>query len=191
MLKADIRKKFSKVRLGYNTKEMKSFSQSISDAFFSEIDLTGVKNVHAFLPMISKNEIDTQLIVNRLWNEFPNIKTITSESDFETITMKSLLFNNETKFEDDDWGIPTPTDATPFNDNEIDLILVPLLAFDLDGMRVGYGKAFYDKFLANCKPDIIKVGVSILDPVDVIDDVYEHDIPLTCCITPSRFYRFE
>ena len=55
MLKADIRKKFSKVRLGYNTKEMKSFSQSISDAFFSEIDLTGVKNVHAFLPMISKN----------------------------------------------------------------------------------------------------------------------------------------
>ena len=70
------------------------------------------------------------------------------------------------------------------------MILVPLLAFDRKGMRVGYGKAFYDKFLAGCKPDIIKVGVSILDPVESIDDVYEHDVPLSCCITPKEFYDF-
>ena len=190
MLKADIRRQFSKLRLRFNASEMAEFSDAISQSFFENVDLREVNNVHAFIPMLSRNEIDTRVIVNTLWSQFPEIKTITSKSDLDTITMESLEFSDQTHFEDDEWGIPTPVNAEHFNDNEIDLILVPLLAFDLNGMRVGYGKAFYDNFLVGCKPDIIKVGVSILDPVDVIEDIYDHDIPLTCCITPTQFYDF-
>jgi 5-formyltetrahydrofolate cyclo-ligase len=190
MFKAEIRKEFSKIRLRYNPSEMVEFSEAISKSFFVNIELKEVQNIHVFLPMISKNEIDTRIIVNKLWDEHSHIQTITSKSDFNEITMESLLFDDQTHFEDDEWGIPTPVNVTTFPDDQIDLILVPMLAFDKKGMRVGYGKAFYDKFLLKCKPDIIKVGVSILDPVDEIQDVLEHDVPLSCCITPSEFYDF-
>ena len=190
MLKKDIRIEFSKLRLRYNPSEMADFSEAISKRFFANIELREINSAHVFLPMIDKNEIDTRIIVNKLWNEFPHVQTITSKSDLKLITMESFLFNDQTHFEDDEWGISTPVNAMAFQDDHIDLILVPLLAFDKKGMRVGYGKAFYDKFLLNCKPDIIKVGLSILDPVEEIEDVGEHDIPLSCCITPTEFYDF-
>ena len=73
---------------------------------------------------------------------------------------------------------------------EIDLVFVPLLAFDKKGFRVGYGKGFYDKWLAGCRPDCIKVGFSYFEPVESIDDRHEFDVPLNLCITPHNVYVF-
>ena len=75
--------------------------------------------------------------------------------------------------------------------NEIDLVLVPLLAFDKNGYRVGYGKGYYDKFLSNCRPDVIKIGLSFFDAVDEIEDIDDYDLPLNFCVTPQRLYDFE
>jgi 5-formyltetrahydrofolate cyclo-ligase len=69
-------------------------------------------------------------------------------------------------------------------------VFVPLLAFDNDGYRVGYGKGFYDKFLAKCRPDVLKVGLSYFDAIDTISDRAQFDIPLNYCITPQRIYEF-
>ena len=78
-----------------------------------------------------------------------------------------------------------------FNDpEEIDLILVPLLAFDTYGYRVGYGKGYYDKFLKECREDLVKIGFSYFDPVDVIDDINAFDVKLTYCITPNANFTF-
>jgi len=69
-------------------------------------------------------------------------------------------------------------------------VLVPLLSFDKKGFRVGYGKGFYDRFLMQCKSDCIKIGLSYFDPIDVIDDADEFDVPLDFCITPQKVYVF-
>jgi len=76
------------------------------------------------------------------------------------------------------------------SESEIDLIFVPLLAFDETGNRVGYGKGFYDKFLTKCRPDAIKVGLSYFEAIDRISDSEQFDIPLNYCITPQRIYEF-
>jgi 5-formyltetrahydrofolate cyclo-ligase len=73
---------------------------------------------------------------------------------------------------------------------EIDLVFVPLLAFDKKGYRIGYGKGFYDKWLANCRPGCMKIGFSYFDPVESIEDSSDFDVPLDLCITPHNFYVF-
>jgi 5-formyltetrahydrofolate cyclo-ligase len=73
-------------------------------------------------------------------------------------------------------------------DGEVDLVLVPLLAFDEQGYRVGYGKGFYDRFLANLHTRTI--GLSFFGPVTKIHDLHEKDIKLDMCITPDKIYNF-
>ena len=67
---------------------------------------------------------------------------------------------------------------------------MPLLAFDKQGHRVGYGKGFYDVFLNKCKPETIKIGLSFYEAEDAIDDVFENDVKLDYCITPKTIYTF-
>ena len=73
---------------------------------------------------------------------------------------------------------------------QVDLVLVPLLAFDTEGFRVGYGKGFYDRYLANCRADVVTIGFSYFGPVDKITDTGQFDVPLTYCITPQHTYEF-
>ena len=85
-------------------------------------------------------------------------------------------------------GIPEPIHKAIYQSNP-DLILVPLLGFDKKGNRVGYGKGFYDRFLAKCRSDVLKVGVSFFEPTDRISDVSPFDIRLDYCITPARVWK--
>ncbi|HEX8461529.1 MAG TPA: 5-formyltetrahydrofolate cyclo-ligase, partial [Segetibacter sp.] len=73
---------------------------------------------------------------------------------------------------------------------EIDLVFVPLLAYDKRGYRVGYGKGFYDRYLSLCKPEVLKVGFSYFGPEESIDDTHQFDVPLNYCITPDNIYEF-
>jgi 5-formyltetrahydrofolate cyclo-ligase len=70
------------------------------------------------------------------------------------------------------------------------VVFVPLLAFDKQGNRVGYGKGFYDRFLANCKPETIKIGLSFFEVENEIADVFNNDIELDYCVTPNKIYTF-
>jgi len=89
------------------------------------------------------------------------------------------------------WGISEPFTGEIIDDKEIDLVLVPLLCFDEMGYRVGYGNGYYDKFLANCRKDCLKVGVSFFEPIGEIEDVREFDIRLDYCVTPEKVWRFD
>jgi 5-formyltetrahydrofolate cyclo-ligase len=55
---------------------------------------------------------------------------------------------------------------------------------------VGYGKGFYDQFLAECQSETIKIGLSFFEAENTITDVFEKDIRLDFCITPKNCYRF-
>ena len=69
-----------------------------------------------------------------------------------------------------------------------DLVIVPLLAFDKKGYRVGYGKGFYDRFLQNSKT--LKIGLSFFAPTEEIIDVHLNDVRLDKCITPAGIIEF-
>jgi 5-formyltetrahydrofolate cyclo-ligase len=75
---------------------------------------------------------------------------------------------------------------------QLDAVLVPLLACDQRGHRVGYGGGFYDRFLAECRPGALFIGLSLLDaePLAEIADVLPTDVPLHACITPGGVWNF-
>ena len=87
-------------------------------------------------------------------------------------------------------AIPEPINALEVPANKIEVVFVPLLAFDKKGHRVGYGKGFYDLFLSECSPDVIKIGLSFFNAEDSIEDVYENDVRLDYCVTPNEVYEF-
>jgi 5-formyltetrahydrofolate cyclo-ligase len=72
------------------------------------------------------------------------------------------------------------------NPEDIDLIVVPGIAFDILKNRIGYGAGYYDRFLKTTREDCLKVGVAfelqILDKINT----QEHDVPLNAIITEKR-----
>ncbi len=89
------------------------------------------------------------------------------------------------------WGIPEPLPESPVCPIEaIDVVLVPLLAFDRHGHRVGYGQGFYDRFLSACRADTQRIGLSLFAPVDQIVDVSADDVPLNAVVTPAEVHTF-
>ncbi|RYF99725.1 MAG: 5-formyltetrahydrofolate cyclo-ligase, partial [Chitinophagaceae bacterium] len=97
---------------------------------------------------------------------------------------------DSTKIKKNEYNIPEPIDGIEVPDSKIDVVFVPLLAFDKKGHRVGYGKGFYDRFLAKCKPDVIIIGVSFFEAEEEILDVNPTDFALQYCVTPTNIYRF-
>ncbi|RXM48440.1 5-formyltetrahydrofolate cyclo-ligase [Flavobacterium sp. YO12] len=143
---------------------------------------------HVFLPIVEHKEVDTEFILHLLSGKDKEI--VISKSDFETRGMTHFLLTDNTKIKKNEYNIPEPVNGLEVPTKTIDVVFVPLLAFDHFGNRIGYGKGFYDKFLADCKPDTIKIGLSFFEAADQIDDVFESDVRLDYCVTPEKVYTF-
>lgn len=165
-------------------------NEEIKNQFLLFFHQLQVKIVHTFLPIAHKKEIDTRAIVEALKLKFPGLKVVVSKSDMKRREMISYLWEETTLLEINKWGIPEPVDGQLMDDLRIDLVLVPMLAFDTSGHRVGYGMGFYDRFLKKCRKDIIKVGLCLEPPVTVIPDTHPLDVTLDYCVTPERVYVF-
>ena len=104
--------------------------------------------------------------------------------------MRAIEVNADTPFERKEHNIHEPLTGIVADAGIIDMIFVPMLIFDKEGYRVGYGKGFYDKYLEHCRKDCIKAGFCYFEPMDKIDDPHKFDIPLDICITPYNVYVF-
>jgi 5-formyltetrahydrofolate cyclo-ligase len=187
MKKSELRKKYNKLRNELKQNQIEEYSEAIFNNLL-QLDIWTKESFHIFLTMKNKKEIDTSLISRELWKN--NKLVSTSVSNFENNTLENYRYTISTKIEINSWGIPEPIEAELINDKEIDVVFIPLLAFDKRGYRVGYGKGFYDRFLANCKPDVIKIGISFFEVEEEIVDVHEADVKLDYCVTAKSTYDF-
>jgi 5-formyltetrahydrofolate cyclo-ligase len=157
---------------------------------FQSIELPFLHSVLSYWPIEENNEPNTHLVTEFLRFRNPELKITYPVADFNTMTMTALAVDIDTAFTKKELNIYEPQEGEPVAADEIDLVIVPLLAFDKSGYRVGYGKGFYDKYLAGCRPGCIKAGLCYFDPVDSFEDVNEFDVPLNLCITPQHVYAF-
>jgi len=145
-------------------------------------------NYHLFLPIQKQNEINTHFLMTALQGHDKNI--ILSSSDFSTGEMKHFLLTDDTLIRENKIGIPEPQNGFVVNPDQIDVVFVPLLAFDKKGNRIGYGKGFYDRFLHSCRENVLKIGLSFFEAEEEIQ-ADQHDIKLDLCQTPKQIYRFK
>ena len=161
------------------------------DSFFRHIDLSNLTAVHAFISMKHTGEVETAGLFERLWTEFPQIHVFAPRVNETSGNIDSIPFTLGTKLADSRWKITEPAEGEASDPLELDIVVVPLICFDRRGFRVGYGKGFYDRFLASCRPDCVRAGLSFFPPVDLIDDVHDGDVPLDLAVTPEMVFQPE
>ena len=189
MLKSEARAIYLAKRKSISLDEKELLDQAIL-AEFKKIDLTALKCIHIYLPIIAQNECNTYPIIEFIRENYPKIHLAIPKANFENGQMDAVFLNADTQLATNNLGIAEPINGAAINPIDIDMIICPLLAFDLKGNRVGYGKGFYDRFLAQCKTDAIKLGLSYFEPIASLADCNEQDFPLSMCITSSQNYFF-
>ena len=187
MLKKVLRQKYKVLRQNLSEENIEEWSLQIANQLI-RLDIWQHSFYHLFLPIESQKEVNTEYILQVLAGKDKNI--VLSKSDFSTREMTHFLLTDNTTIKKNEYDIPEPIDGLEVPVSKIDVVFVPLLAFDENGNRVGYGKGFYDKFLAMCKPEILKIGVSFFESEKVISDVLNTDIQLDLCVTPTKVYNF-
>ena len=191
MKKSELRKHYLSKRKAISVEEIAIKSQRITNLFFKNFDLSEVKYLHIFLPIIKHNEINTWLIIKYLQQNFPEINIIIPKIIPENSELENYLFDEKTLIENA-WGIlePSGENQEKILPEYIDLVIIPLLIFDKNGNRVGYGKGFYDRFLQQCKPETLKIGLCLEEAIEEIEDINEFDAKMEFCITPTKIYKF-
>ena len=187
MTKAELRKAYKTLRKQLSEVQVEDLSLEIANQLLT-IPIWDLEFYHTFLSIEEHKEVNTDYILNILSGKDKHI--VISKSDFSTLEMTHFLLTDNTKIRKNEWNIPEPVSGIPIGNEQIDVIFIPLLAFDKTGHRVGYGKGFYDTFLANCKPETIKIGLSFFKSSERIIDVFENDIKLNYCVTPEIIYTF-
>lgn len=190
MRKAELRSFYQKKRNTLSDAEYFQLNHGICENFFASIDLSFIKVIHTFIPIEKKREPNTWLIIDRIRREFPHIRLSIPRVNDQTSELENFFLEGLHQLTNNTWGIPEPRQGIPTPPEKIDMVLVPLLCFDVKGHRVGYGKGFYDKFMSHLRPDCTRVGISLFPPVEKIGDVNDFDVPLHYCVTSEETFKF-
>lgn len=188
MKKAALRNAYLLQRKNLSKEQLDDLSLQIANQLLKLEEIWKFTYYHIFLAITEKREVNTDFILNILSGKDKNI--VLSKSDFNTGTMQNFLLTDNTKIKKNKYNIPEPIDGIPIANKNIEVVFVPLLAFDLNGNRVGYGKGFYDTFLASCNPQTLKIGLSFFEAETKNIPTYSSDIALDFCVTPKQVYRF-
>ncbi|MEP6616882.1 MAG: 5-formyltetrahydrofolate cyclo-ligase [Ginsengibacter sp.] len=189
MTKAALRKKYRENRLQLSQQQKDKFTDLIL-INFQKVPLPFIDCVHTYIASGLLNEIDTRHIIRYLRFVNPGLRISIPKINFDTGELDHYVFHDEISMVINQFGIAEPVEGDKVHVTDIDLVLIPLLAFDRNGYRVGYGKGFYDKFLGQCRPDVIRIGLSFFEPEEQIEDISHYDIPLNYCVTPTGVFSF-
>jgi 5-formyltetrahydrofolate cyclo-ligase len=187
MTKKELRTHYKALRQQLTLSEVEDKSLAIANALLG-LDIWNKTYYHLFLSMDTQKEVHTDVVLNILAGKDKEV--VVARSDFETCTMVHYLLTDNTKLALSSYGIPEPAGGLEVPSAKIDVVFVPLLAFDNKGHRVGYGKGFYDRFLNECRPDVIKVGLSFFEAAEGEIPYNDTDVALDFCVTPQRVYAF-
>ena len=187
MTKLELRIKYKQLRNALSENDIEETSLAIANQLL-QLPIWDKTYFHIFLPIVEKKEVDTECILHLLAGKDKEV--VLSKSDFETGKLSHYLLTENTKIKKNTYGISEPVDGLEVPVSKMDVVFIPLLAFDKQGHRVGYGKGFYDLFLTDCKPETIKIGLSFFEAENAIADVWEGDMKLDFCITPKTIYDF-
>ena len=186
MNKKLFREKYKKLREEISQDSLETLSLKIANNAL-KLPVWHYNNFHIFLPIPNKKEVNTEYLLHILQGKDKSI--ILPKADINTGEMTHILLQDNTVLKPSNYNVPEPVSGIEVNPSQIEVVFIPLLAYDKKGNRLGYGKGFYDRFLAKCSPKAIFVGLSLFAPEQQIP-FNKTDIPLHFCITPNKVYKF-
>ena len=180
-----LRKYFKKQRSLLDINQVEELNTRIFKNLL-ELNIWEKSCYHLYLSNEINNEAETGEIINLLFKKHKRVFV----PKIQGSNLMNIEIDNNTNYSLNYLGIKEPLSSNQKDTNLLEVIFVPLLVFDKLGHRVGYGGGYYDKFLGNIKNDILKIGLSLFEPIDKIQDIEKHDISLDYTITLKRVYDF-
>ncbi|WP_417362233.1 5-formyltetrahydrofolate cyclo-ligase [Galbibacter sp.] len=189
MRKSELRKLYKNKRETLTEQQIEQYSIAIANQTLKVDGLWDHQNYHIFLSIDRQKEVNTEFLLSVLQGKDKNV--LLSKSNFKQGTLTHYLLTDSTIIKINKYGIPEPEQGIQMPADQVEVVFIPLLAYDRKGNRIGYGKGFYDRFLAECRLDILKIGLSFYPAEDeIISDINTDDIPLDYCITPENVFKF-
>ncbi len=161
-------------------KELRKFALKNSNTSFTPsqgslndfIDVISNKSVCTYLPL--KNEIN----INSFLDAASDVSVLADV--FNKITITRLT----EPFDVNKFGVKQPSNIVEVN--HVDIFLVPGLAFDLSGNRLGRGAGYYDKLLINY-PNSLKIGIANNSTIFESIPIEDHDVTMDSLFTPDKY----
>ena len=163
--------------------QMREKSQSICKLLFS---LDCIKNADTVCTFISAfKEPDTAEIIQKLLEM--GKKVAVPITDTENVTLSLSYIDSAEDLTEGAYGIPEPKTISAANTVDMDIILVPGLAFDKNGGRMGFGKGYYDRLLQGSKAT--KIGLCYEFQLHSKIPTDAHDVPMDIIVTEEKIWR--
>lgn len=180
--KTQLRKEILRRRKLLSRERVNELSIAIQEQFLQWVQERGVFTIHSFLPIERNREVNTWPLIEAL--DEMGKRVILTRTNFDTGTMDHFLYDHYLNFEEDQFKIPTPVNARSADMKTVQVVLVPLLAADKTGGRIGYGKGYYDRLIEEMESEVIKIGLNLTSCFDKFTFLEPHDQKLDYCITP-------
>lgn len=178
--KSALRKLAKAYRDGLSAEERKGYSRNVAERFGAAVEVSG-RCVALFDPIGS--EIDASLIQHHVLNHGGKLCLPRTMKD---APLKFVSWTQDTSFIDAGFGTRAPA-----GDNFVvpDIVVVPMLAFDRLGNRVGYGQGHYDRTIVTFSPKPLLVGLAFHGQEAAHIDAEAHDVPLDLVVTDQAVIR--
>ncbi len=186
MNKDDYRKKYKLLREKFSVEDIDDLSMDIANQSL-KLSIWDFSNYHIFLPIATKKEINTEFLLHILQGKDKSI--IVPKVENKNVEMSHILLQDNTPLKLSNYGVPEPVSGIKIAPSQLDVVFIPLLAYDVNGNRLGYGKGFYDRFLEKCNSKTIFIGLSLFEPEELLP-CETTDVPLNFCITHKNIYTF-
>lgn len=174
MDKNDLRLQLKTSREKLSAGEIDAKSQAVTNKLKNLVNWSEITTLHSYLPLENQNEVDTHKLFEFLWGEHPHIICYTNRlqgGKWQDVKVEPGF-------------LLTKINQLP----KLNSIIVPMLGFDENLHRLGYGKGYYDRFLAS-QPQAQKIGLSFeLGKVDKLP-TEPHDVQLDLIITEDQVYK--
>ncbi|NME84205.1 5-formyltetrahydrofolate cyclo-ligase [Clostridium sp. SM-530-WT-3G] len=189
--KKQIRREILEIRENLSLEEKDNYDKIITDKFFESNYYKQANNIFIYISYGS--EIDTKYIITRAIKEGKNIYV--PRTEFSARLMNAVRINNFDNLIKSKYGALEPKKDEAFiNPNDLDLIVVPGVAFDKNGGRIGYGAGFYDRYFKRINDEnksrimklVLAYDFQLMDKVPTDKE----DVSIDAVITEKQFIKF-
>lgn len=180
--KKSLRKFFQQRRMQLSESQLASFNAAIFDKAVSLKEFKEADVIHIYASMSERNEVDTFSIMDYALKKK---KKVIVPVMMEAGKLKHCEIDSTSSLKKNSWGVPEPVDHNLLEEINPDLTFIPMVAGDLQKNRLGYGKGYYDRFLAST--NTVKAG--LLFEIQLSDKsipVDYYDVSLDILITEKR-----
>ena len=175
MDKAALRKQIREKKRAMTAVEIEEASARLGELFAATEFYRQAKSIYGYLPY--NQEVRTVPMLERALRDGKRVAVPKCYGD----EMRFIWIDDLTKVEKGYAGIPEPIADGPVADDPQALVLMPGLAFDPEGRRIGYGGGFYDRFLAN-EPEHPTLALCYAFQMMPKLETEEFDIPVDCVL---------